>query len=190
MTLSSFRRAIVLAACLLAVMAGGVAFGKGVDTEAVQERSEAWESGAENRCRAAETQEQQALELLAWAQSLRAREYQCAEEKKGYIGDAGVAEKKAGELAGKASENYEKAAANWIQACGEYRRIRETEKTRNVETLGEEARQSALKAVATAAEAYELAAEAFGPNGSNLPAEAAAASEKAAGWREKLAQQR
>ena len=88
------------------------------------------------------------------------------------------------------SSNYDMAAANWLRAAQEYKRIEEAEKEKEVRAYNSLAVDRGVNAIERAAAAYELAAEAYAEKNAKQAAGAAGASEKAAGCREKLAKRK
>ena len=146
-----------------------------------------WELAAIDRDAAAETQEVEASALLQKATELRRAAFLYAEERVVNMSRAGALEAQAGDLFGRAFNNYDKSSANWNKAVSEYKRRDLGEKRADAAERYELAVARALGACQMAAESYEHAAEAYDADNARQPAACAAASEKAAEWREKLA---
>lgn len=174
---------------LALAMASG--FAVAADNQArMLEKAEEWERAALNREWAAITRQTQAEEQLKCAQAFRSKEYLYERERKSNLNMAGDAEKRAGDLEGSALGNFDAAARNWEKVAAEYKRLRDVEKEQNARTMAESAHKNALLACGRAADAYELAAESYSERNADQPNKAAAVSEKAAIFREKLAGRR
>ena len=171
-----------------AVFLCGAAFAADDAEQRKREHADAWAQAAENRFLAAVSQQEEAAAMQAKAEELRHREYVDAADRLGNWRAAGDAEYKAGDLLGGAAGNYEKAAANASKAVLQYRQLGEEELVDDLGEVAQSSRERTFEAMRGAASAYEMSAEDFGADGADQPVKAAAASEKAAVWREKLAQ--
>jgi len=149
-----------------------------------------WERAALNRELAATTQQLQAEEMLKEATALRFKEFLTLDERRANMKKAGDKEKSAGDRAGAACGNFDRAAANWNTVAREYEKLEDKKNRTDALVMSRLARERAFSCGEIAASAYELAAEAYMENNANRPANAAAASERAASWREKLAGRR
>lgn len=171
----------------LAVVSGAVLAADAQKDKRTLEKAKEWEKAAQNRERAAITQQAQAEYLLEQAQELRKKEYLYETQRRKNLKKAGDAEKRAGDLEGVACVNFDRTAANWDRVAKEYKTLDDAKKQKNAEAFAKLARECALLACGKAADAYELAAEAYGKDNANEPHREAGASEGAAAWREKLA---
>jgi hypothetical protein len=159
------------------------------DAETCQKIAE-WQRAALNRELAAAAQLRQHDAGLLKAKDLRAKKYATEKDRRANFGKAGDLERAAGEVAGVAVINFERAATNWLQVAREYARAGEQKTEAEAKALAGLARDSSRRALQNAAQAYEMAAEAFSEGNADEPGRAAFASERAAAWREKLASRR
>jgi hypothetical protein len=155
--------------------------------ERVAERAEEWERAAENRFVAGVVQLEESERLLLHAQKVREEEYGDPAKRRKAFDSAGQLERKAGDTAGLACVNLEKAADNWIKASTDYKEAGRAEQARTVEERANEAAQEAVRSARLAAHAYERSADAFSVGKADNPTQEAASSEKAAVWRERIA---
>lgn len=168
----------------------GVTGAQGSEDNRTREKIIEWEKAALNREYAAETQVQQASDLLDLAREYRNADYTRDQEFRENFKQAGNAEKKAADLAGSACGNFDKAANNWDTVADECQELNDVEGVRRAREMATAAKEDAVRACAMAADAYEMAAQACGTDFADEPTRGAAASEKAATWREKLAKRR
>jgi len=157
------------------------------EKDRIRERIAEWEKAALNREIAAMTQLNQAEELLETGREHRAEEYLLDTEMKANFKKAGDSEKQAGDRAGAACANFDLAAKNWVTVAEQCAKVEDADSEKSAKAMAEAATEHAGRACAVAADAYELAADAYGADYADEPQKGAAASEKAATWREKMA---
>ena len=187
--------------CLIWVMIFGLlvpaVFGE--NSRELLARAEEWQRAAENRETAAITQQAQAEEMILVAQELRKKEYGSEKERKKNWKMAGDKEREAGDCQGKAFANFDLAAGNWLNVANELEKVKTNKDLRGIEHKGFEdkgknarlmnklAKDNGTAALRKAADAFELAAEAYGASNVNDAGMEAMARERAATFREMLA---
>jgi HPt (histidine-containing phosphotransfer) domain-containing protein len=152
-----------------------------------QGRIAEWERAAVNREWAAITRINQASALQGRATKLQAGPFDDTEARQAAHTEAGETHVAAARAYAAAADNFDKAASNWEQ-------LDELSTSIGRKAQGKTARRAATVAFAEgtaacrlAAQAYELAAQAFAPDRGNQVSQSALASQHAAVWREKLA---
>ncbi|MDA0990141.1 MAG: hypothetical protein O3A51_05255 [Verrucomicrobia bacterium] len=136
---------------------------------------------------AATAQADEAAALLQQASNLRRESYLYDEEHLLQMSQAGAFETRSGDLYGKAFGNFDKSASNWKQAERDYRRRQQSENRDEAALRADIASERADEACRMASVAFERATEAYNNENARQPAACAAAAERAAQWREKLA---
>ena len=171
------RSTLIVAACMLL----GVVLGDGLDG------AEEWEKAGLNRESAAAYQQSEADLLIQLAQDAIRESAANQADRSMLLLRAANAHIKAGSLYGAAMGNLDKAAGNWNKAKSSFRSLKMNERLRNAGECEGAARGAAKDACESAAEAYENASGIYQEPALNQGDKAAAASERAAIWREKLA---
>ena len=151
-------------------------------------KAEAWKKAALSRNDAATVQQDEAARILDHTRRLRNKEYLYDSERQENLAKAGDAETTAGNLEAAASQNFDKAADNWLMAAGENSRINDSEKENHARQKASAASSNSLAALGRAVLCYELAADAYSENNANQPAKRAAVEEKAAAARAAIEQ--
>ena len=181
---------ILTSSTLLPLITLGFAVGSalaGDDDRALFDKVSEWERAALNREVAALMSEIRAEEFLTHAQQFREKEYRSEKERKSNLNRAGDQEINSGNLQGRVSGNFDRAAADWEKVAAKYKKSGKEEKRHHAKAMAEAAYYQASLACRHAAIAYELAAESFADGNADQLDKAIAASEKAATQREKLA---
>ena len=164
------------------------------DLKQVAVRAEEWVRAAENRESAAITQQAQSETQLMAAQALRKKEFKNEKERIKNFKQAGDTERDAGNLQAKAAVNFDLAAANWLSAAKEYGKLNNVgdpqlmaDKVKNATIMHKLALNNGTFSLQKTAQAYELAAEAYGAANANDPGWESWDREMAAVYRETLA---
>lgn len=153
----------------------------------VLDRIEEWERAAMNREIAAVTHQEQAETMLLQGAAFRIKEFTSDAERRDNLNRAGDLEIGAAGKAGAALGNFDRAAANWDKVAKEYAAIGDKKQETDARVMAMLARERGQACLKFTAEAYEHAAEAYSGPMANQLSKAAAASEAAATWRERLA---
>ena len=173
--------------CLLPlVLAGTVAWSE-PDANRVRERAAEWERAALNRESAAVTQQNEALDYLSRVKELRAEPHAGRAERRKLLAQAGDAAMRAADLEGNAFANYDRASANWVTVAQQFGQIDDEKAKQNAVRMQAQLKARATEAAHRAAVNFEFAAELHGEQQADSPGKSAAASVKAADWRETLA---
>jgi len=172
---------------LLALLAtGAVCLGDAEKNEALAKAAQ-WERAALNREWAAFAQLEQAGEAQSAAESLRSAPREDAQDARTKLQRAGGSELAACGSYVNAMTNFDKAADNWKKAARQYKQAGSEQNQRAAEEHAREDVQQGTSACRLAALAAERAAEDFGAEGAGMLNRAAAASQTAATWWERLA---
>ncbi len=147
-----------------------------------------WEKAALHREWAASIADEEAQTALERAAILRRQAYTEEDERQAYYRRAGHLEKKAGDMLVRALSNLDAAETAWRNAAREYRRTSEQEKELRALSAAVHVQRRALDICGRVARAYERAADAFEPENGADSREALANRERAALWRQRVAE--
>lgn len=185
--MTKLRNNWVLAA-LFGALLSGQARASDEDVEALaRERAREWEKAAVNRELAALPRTVDAGRLRGVASTLRVRQTEDRSETSRNIAVAADLTMQAAAMEQRAGSSFEAAAGDWLRSASEHGKAGEVTKRDSARSSAKDDMASAMAAYERAAECYEIAAADYAGEEVNDGSKSAAASDRAAALRERLA---